>query len=181
MITRLFLFSAACLLLGQTAPALPATTENPASTSKSAATADLPFPGGMECVARPVYRHRADGKPGREIVLNFKSGKLHGPAQVTDSVGMDGRKSPGCPRWRVGLRVCRVLLPDEVATRQESQVALTLRQGAGELKGADSSATPSVAAGCFSTGLGRDQIRQEVEDLVLLEDVHNSGGHVRKG
>ena len=48
--------------------------------------ADLPFPEDMECVPCPVYRHRANGQPGREITLNFKPTKLSGPAQVEVTV-----------------------------------------------------------------------------------------------
>ena len=38
-------------------------------SARGAAEADLPFPSDMECVLRPVYRHRADGQPGREVTL----------------------------------------------------------------------------------------------------------------
>ena len=70
-------FSTALLALAQTAPAILAQTENPATEIKDLAKTDLSFPGDMACVPRPVYGRRADGQPGREVTLNFKSGKLY--------------------------------------------------------------------------------------------------------
>ena len=70
-------FFAAMLALAQTAPAILAETEKPATGIKDSAKTDLSFPGDMACVPRPVYGRRADGQPGREVTLNFKSGKLY--------------------------------------------------------------------------------------------------------
>lgn len=41
----------------------------------------------MRCAPQPVYRHRPDGKPGREISVSFKDAKLYGPAQVSVTDG----------------------------------------------------------------------------------------------
>ena len=96
---------------------------------KEVSAADLPFPTEMECVARPLYRHRADGQPGREIALNFKAAKLFGTAQV--EVTAEGRTETTELAPLVGGRsVGRVLLPAEVGIKQEAQVVVTLRQGA---------------------------------------------------
>jgi hypothetical protein len=104
-----------------------------ASSSRDAAAADLPFPGEMECVARPFYRNRADGKPGREITLNFKAAKLEGKAQV--EVEVDGRtETTELPAVAGGVVSCGVLLPADVGMNREAQVNLTLRRGARELK-----------------------------------------------
>ena len=98
-----------------------------------AAVADLPFPSDMECVPQPVYRLRADGKPGREITLNLQGGKLLGKAQV--EVTADGRTEIAELSPVVGGRsACRVLLPADVGVKRESQVTVTLRQGAKSLK-----------------------------------------------
>lgn len=95
--------------------------------------ADLPFPDDMECLPSPVYRHRADGKPGREVVINFKNVKLGGPARL--DVAVDGRtESTELTPVAGGISTCRVLLPDGVAVKQEAQIALTLRQGTRALK-----------------------------------------------
>ena len=102
-------------------------------SAEEVAEANLPFPSEMECVPRPVYRHRADGKPGREVTLNFKPTKLFGKAQV--EVTAEGRtETTELSPVVGGASSGRVLLPAEVGVKQESQVAVTLRQGARELK-----------------------------------------------
>ena len=101
--------------------------------SQNVAESDLPFPKDMDCAPQPVYRFRADGKPGREIVLNLKGEKLFGMARM--EVTADGRTEISEVSPMVGGRsVCRVLLPADVGMKQESQVNLTLRQGAKALK-----------------------------------------------
>lgn len=40
------------------------------------------FPESMECVVQLFYRHRPDGKPGREITLNFKGPKFSGKGAI---------------------------------------------------------------------------------------------------
>jgi len=95
--------------------------------------AELPFPGEMEGVPQPFYRHRADGKPGREITLNFKAAKLEGKAQV--EVAVDGRtETTELPPVAGGAASCRVLLPADVGMNRETQVGLMLRRGNRELK-----------------------------------------------
>ena len=95
--------------------------------------ADVPFPGNMECVPQAVYRLRPDGKPGREITLNLQGGKLLGNAQL--EVTADGKtESADVLPLLGGHSVCRVLLPSDVAIKRESQVTVTLRQGAKSLK-----------------------------------------------
>ena len=94
--------------------------------------AERPFPTELKCAPQPVYRHRPDGKPGREISVSFNDAKLYGPARV--SVTVDGQTettelAPGAN----GRASCTVLLPDGVAVKNEAQATLTLRQGAKEL------------------------------------------------
>ena len=102
-------------------------------SSKEVAEADVPFPSEMECVPRPVYRHRTDGKPGREITLNFKPTKLFGQAQVEVTVEGHTERTE-LPPVVGGAASGRVLLPADVGVKQETQVAVTLRQGTRELK-----------------------------------------------
>ena len=40
------------------------------------------FPSAVECVVQPLYRHRSDGKPGREIILNFKGHEFSGKGTI---------------------------------------------------------------------------------------------------
>jgi hypothetical protein len=112
--------AALLLLIGQAAMANPVTSA-PA------------FPGAMEGVPQPFYRHRPDGQPGREILLNFTAGKLAGPAQVTVAAG-ELTEATDLPPVPDGATNCRVLLPPGVGTKQEVQVVVTLRQGARELR-----------------------------------------------
>ena len=126
------------ITIGSEAPALTTTvvvSNEPGDTpsSRAVVAADSPFPGEMECVPQPFYRRRADGKPGREVTLNFKAAKLSGKAQV--EVVMDGRsETTDLPAVAGGAASCRVLLAPEVGTKAEVQVTLTLRQGTRELK-----------------------------------------------
>jgi hypothetical protein len=105
-------------------------------TEKNGKAADAAVGGvpvKMECVAQPVYRHRADGKPGREITLTFKDSKLTGTAQV--EVTADGQtETTALPPIADGAASCRILLPAGVGVEREAQVALTVRQGDLELK-----------------------------------------------
>jgi hypothetical protein len=102
-------------------------------SSRGVAATDLPFPEDMECVLQPVYRHRADGKPGREVILNLKAAKLFGRAQV--QVTVDGRtETTELAPVVGGAASCRVLLPADAGVKHEAQAALTLRQGPRELK-----------------------------------------------
>jgi hypothetical protein len=51
---------------------------------------EMGFPTGMECLVQPYYRYRADGKPGREIILKLSGPKLLGKAKV--EVAVKGKK-----------------------------------------------------------------------------------------
>jgi hypothetical protein len=100
---------------------------------KDESKAGLPFPGDMQCLTQPVYRYRADGKPGREIILNLKGAKLYGKAQV--EVKVNGKtETTVIPPADSGYSVCHVLLPANVGMKQESEVTLTLSQGNKKLK-----------------------------------------------
>ena len=43
---------------------------NPGNNSQSLSRNT--FPDSVKYIVQPFYRHRPDGRPGREIVLNFK-------------------------------------------------------------------------------------------------------------
>lgn len=93
----------------------------------------LQFPGDIACVPQSVYRLRADGKPGREIIINLSGDKLFGKAQVEVSIA--GKKEiTELPAVEGGRSECSVLLPAGAAVKQELKVTLTLRQGAKALK-----------------------------------------------
>ena len=102
-------------------------------SAKDVPEADLPFPADLDGAAQPAYRHRADGKPGRELTISFKGAKLYGKAQVEMAVA-GKTETTDLPPGLNGRSTCTVLLPDGVAVKDEAQVALTLRQGTKELK-----------------------------------------------
>jgi len=101
--------------------------------TKSTAINQRIFPSDIECEVQQYYRQRPDGKPGREIAINFKDAKLTGSAQV--EVTVNGRSEiTNVPAIVGGQSGCSVLLPEEVGVKQESQVTLTVRQGTQALK-----------------------------------------------
>ena len=90
------------------------------------------FPASIECKVQPYYRHRPDGKPGREVILKFAGGKFSGKGSVeiscqgaTEVIELD-TKEP--------IDSLRVLLPDGVAVNSASEVNFTLRSGKREIK-----------------------------------------------
>ncbi|MDD4193461.1 MAG: hypothetical protein PHI28_19150, partial [Mangrovibacterium sp.] len=88
---------------------------------------EIPFPGDMECLSQPVYRHRKDGKPGREIVINFRNGKIGNKARI--EVAVDGQTEITNLIPKVGAdSVCSVLLPAGIGIHQEATVRVTLIQ-----------------------------------------------------
>jgi alpha-mannosidase len=91
--------------------------------------ADVTFPSDMECVPQQFYHYRVDGTPGREIVLNLKGAKLVGEAQVIATC--NGKVETTTVE---DSSMFTLLLPDGVGVKQEAEVAITLRQGAKELK-----------------------------------------------
>jgi len=101
--------------------------------TKSIAANQTIFPADIECIVQQYYRLRPDGKPGREVTVNFKDAKLTGSAQV--EVTVNGLSEiTNVPAIVGGQSECRVLLPAEVGVKQESQVILTIRQGTQVLK-----------------------------------------------
>ena len=93
----------------------------------------LMFPTAVNCKPQPYYRFRPDGKPGREITLDFNGGKLSGKVLVevtadklTESTELSFPTS--------GQSDVPILLPASVGLKKESQVLVTIRQGKNSLK-----------------------------------------------
>ena len=101
-------------------------------SSKEVSEVDLPFPTDLDGVAQPVYRYRPDGKPGREVTVNFKGARLIGKAQM--DVTVDGKTETVDIETVGGASACTVLLPEGVAVKEDAQVTLTLHQGTKSLK-----------------------------------------------
>ena len=47
----------------------------------------ISFPEAIECIVQPYYRHRPDGKPGREITINFLGRKFSGKGTIEIPLG----------------------------------------------------------------------------------------------
>ncbi len=83
------------------------------------------FPDAIECLVQPFYRHRPDGKPGREIILNFKGSEYSGKGTidiewsgVTESIELD-------PAEAIGK--FSILLPDGAGVDSACTAKITLR------------------------------------------------------
>jgi len=81
----------------------------------------------MECTVRPYYKYRADGKPGRVVLVRFMHTKLRGPARL--EILDDGRteKVP-FTAGGTGLDSASILLPPGAGVKETAMVTLTLRQ-----------------------------------------------------
>ena len=89
------------------------------------------FPNTMEAVVQPFYRHRSDGKPGREITLNFK-----GPAFIgsgTIELQCAGKNEVISIEGKPGIDHFSVLLPDGVGVKSDCLAKIVLRSAGKEL------------------------------------------------
>jgi hypothetical protein len=91
--------------------------------------AEPPFPTELKCAPQPVYRHRPDGKPGREIKVTFKGGKLYTAAEM--EVLVDGRtETTNLPATPTGASETTLLLPPGVGVDKDAQVVVTIKSDA---------------------------------------------------
>ena len=98
------------------------------ASTRDVAEAELPFPTALECIPQPFYRHRDDGKAGREIVINLTGAKLYGNA--TASVECDGKvETTAVSAKPSGTSSITILLPEGGAVAKDCQVVITLRSG----------------------------------------------------
>jgi len=89
---------------------------------------ELPFPKDIECTSTSKYRYCSDGKPGREVLLNFIGNNLYQPAEI--EVSVDGRsEKKAVPFSKYGIRSMPVTLPSGVGVEKEIQVFVALRTG----------------------------------------------------
>ena len=94
---------------------------------------NLSFPTDVTITPQPYYRYRPDGKPGREIILDFKGEKLFGKAKVEISVErLTEITELSLPAD--GQSACEILLPANIGLKKESQVSITIRQGKNSIK-----------------------------------------------
>lgn len=90
------------------------------------------FPSDMECIVKPWYGYRQDGKPGRAVVLKLKGPKIFGRSEVVVTVG--GKKEQTeIPAADTAYSTCTILLPADIGIREEVKATVTLRQGFSKL------------------------------------------------
>ena len=98
-------------------------------TRREVKESELPFPASMDCIARPVYGHRADGTPGREVTLRFAGAALWGDFSI-EVMGETTRFTN-----LQGVARLSVLLPPGVGVTNSADVAVSARRGERSLTG----------------------------------------------
>jgi alpha-mannosidase len=83
------------------------------------------FPDAVDCIVQPFYRHRADGKPGREITLNFKGPKFSGKGTI--ELECSGKKEIIQLTINEGIDKYTVLLPPGAGVKSDCEAKVTLR------------------------------------------------------
>lgn len=101
------------------------------SQKKSVSTSASSFPDSIGYIIQPFYRYRADGKPGREIIMKFTGGKFSGKGTIEiesqgaiEIVQLD-KDEP--------VDSITLLLPEGVAVNSASEVKFILRSGKREI------------------------------------------------
>ncbi len=102
----------------------------PVNTIFSLAASPRPasFPDSLRCTVQPYYRHRPDGKAGREVGLVFKGSKLYGGASIEIRTGKE-QETIQLPETRDGYDSVAVLLPSGVGVKKDEEVRIIVRQG----------------------------------------------------
>lgn len=99
---------------------------------KQVAADAVPLPAGFTCEPKDIYRHRADGKPGREIAINFTGGRLYAPAELL--VECDGKtESTVVPASPSGIARLSAILPAGAGVDRPCDAKITLRANGGSI------------------------------------------------
>lgn len=83
-------------------------------------------PSGVEYTVKPMYGHRADGKPGRIITAKLSGDKLSGKFTVEAKAGRKKEKTV-FNIDSVGQATVDILLPDKIGVDNNEKVILTLK------------------------------------------------------
>ena len=97
----------------------------------SASDSHTNFPNSIGCLVQPFYRQRQDGKPGREITLNFKGSKFSGKGTI--ELDCSGEKEIIHLDEKEGIDHFQVLLPPGVGVKSDCKVKITLHGAGNEL------------------------------------------------
>jgi alpha-mannosidase len=83
------------------------------------------IPSSFDCRVRHYYKHRPDGKPGREVTLFFKGAKLAGPATI--KVDCNGVIEETNVNIQQGVDSLAVLLPAGIGVSKECEVRIAVK------------------------------------------------------
>ena len=100
---------------------------------REVAEADLPVPTSMACAALPYCPYRPDGKPGREIAISLRGGKLYGAVSFEVESG-GAREQTTVPANERGADHFTVFLPAGVNATNECEATVSLQSGRASLK-----------------------------------------------
>ena len=103
----------------------------PVRKESATATSVGSFPEAIECVVQPFYRHRPDGKPGREIILNFKGPKFSGKGTI--ELDCPGGKETIQLDVNEGIDHLAVLLPPGIGVKSGAEAKIIFRSAGHEL------------------------------------------------
>jgi hypothetical protein len=95
-------------------------------------SAKATFPEAIEGVVSPYYRHRTDGKPGREIVINFIGSKFSGKGTI--DVVCNGVSEITELTAEESLDSCLIVLLPGLGVDSDCEAEITLRSGIHQLK-----------------------------------------------
>ena len=83
------------------------------------------FPDSINAVVQPVYRYRSDGKPGREVILNFKGSKFSGKGTIQIESSEVREITP--IESKEGIGDFSVLLPAGIGIESNTKVKVILK------------------------------------------------------
>ena len=89
------------------------------------------FPDSIKCVVQPYYRHRPDGKPGREVILYFTGSGFSGKGTI--DVICNGIKETTELSVTAAINKTQILLPPGCGVESTCDAMITLRSSGHEL------------------------------------------------
>ncbi|MBK7709794.1 MAG: hypothetical protein IPJ37_01620 [Bacteroidales bacterium] len=99
--------------------------------SKKTSECSSSFPNKMESTVQPFYRHRTDGKPGREIILDFKGSKFSGKGTI--EVECAGMKETINLDTKEVIEKFSLLLPQGAGVESVCTANITLRSAGNQI------------------------------------------------
>jgi alpha-mannosidase len=122
--TILFIFLNTNYILADNSPKIKIKTVSASSIQYS-------FPDSIRLIVQPFYRHRPDGKPGREITLHFNGPKFTGKGTI--EVECSGKKEVIKLDANKGIDHFSVLLPSFAGVKSDCEAKIALQSDGNKL------------------------------------------------